>query len=144
MAGMTRSASVTTGRSLAFVFLKIAVCLANMLVLQAGFLKSQALGQDSDQPPKASASELDTLVAPIALYPDPLLAQVLAASSFPDQIPGAYKWAMDHKGISSDALSNAMQKGELPYDPSVQALIPFPTVLEMMNKDIDWTAQLGN
>lgn len=103
----------------------------------------QASGPTDDAPLKLTAAQLDDLVARIALYPDPLLAQALAASSFPDQIPEAYKWAMDHKNLKGDSLAAEMQKAELPFDPSLQALIPFPTVLEMMNKDLDWTAKLG-
>ena len=104
----------------------------------------QSADSGSDAAPKSSAAQLDKIVERVALYPDPLLAQVLAAASFPDQIPGASAWASKNKSLKGDALVDAMSKAQLPYDPSIQALIPFPTVLDMMNKDLDWTAQLGN
>ena len=91
-----------------------------------------------------SASELDTLVANIALYPDPLLVQVLAASTYGEQIAPASEWANAHKHLKGDALSNAIAAAELPYDASVQALIPFPRVLSMMNRYAAWTDQLGD
>ncbi len=87
---------------------------------------------------------LDQLVARIALYPDPLLAQVLAAATFPDQIPDAARWADQHHYLTGQALANAIQSDQLPWDPSVQALLPFPSVLEMMASDMNWTTQLGN
>jgi hypothetical protein len=95
-------------------------------------------------PPAYSPSELEHLVSRIALYPDPLLAQVLAAATFPDQIPEAARWADEHHYLSSDALAQAIADDHLPWDPSVQALIPFPSVLEMMAKDMAWTTELGN
>ena len=91
-----------------------------------------------------TASELDTLVANIALYPDPLLVQVLAASTYGDQIGPADSWAQSHRHLKGKELSNAMAWAKLPYDPSVQALIPFPTVLGMMAKYPAWTDQLGD
>lgn len=91
-----------------------------------------------------SASELDTLVANIALYPDPLLIQVLAASTYGEQIAPASEWANSHKHLKGDALSNAIAAAELPYDASVQALIPFPRVLSMMDRYAAWTDQLGD
>jgi Protein of unknown function (DUF3300) len=94
-------------------------------------------------PPKLDANTLDTIVARIALYPDPLLAQVLAAASFSDQIPDAYKWVQAHSSLKGDALVQAMESAQLPYDPSVQALIPFPTVMKQLNDDPTWAATLG-
>lgn len=88
--------------------------------------------------------ELDTLVSTIALYPDPLLVQVLAASVHGDEIPGAYDWAMSHKDLQGEALADAMEEENLPYDQSVQAIIPFPTVLATMAKYQVWTDQLGD
>src|SRR5579863_5175055 len=88
--------------------------------------------------------ELDGLVGRIALYPDPLLAQVLSAATYSDQIPDAAKWADHHHYLSGDALAAAISGDHLPWDPSVQALLPFPSVLEMMAADMGWTSQLGN
>lgn len=89
-------------------------------------------------------SELDTLVSNIALYPDPLLVHVLTASTYGDQIPAANAWAQGHKHLKGESLSTAMENDNLTYDPSVQALIPFPSVLEMMAKYRSWTDQLGD
>ncbi|MCQ2097055.1 MAG: DUF3300 domain-containing protein [Fibrobacter sp.] len=91
-----------------------------------------------------SSSELDTLVSTIALYPDPLLVHVLAASTYGEQIPGANEWAQAHKNLSGEDLAREMERANLPYDPSVQALIPFPTVLATMAKYRTWSDQLGD
>jgi len=95
-------------------------------------------------PPTYPPAELDRLVSRIALYPDPLLAQVLAAATYPDQIPEAARYADQHSYLKGDDLARAIQEDHLPWDPSVQALIPFPQVLDMMASDMNWTTQLGN
>ncbi len=95
-------------------------------------------------PPPMAPPQLDQLVARIALYPDPLLAQIMAASTYPDQIPDASQWADQHHYLTGQALADAIQSDQLPWDPSVQALLPFPSVLEMMAGDMNWTQQLGN
>ena len=89
-------------------------------------------------------AQLDQVVARIALYPDPLLAQVLSAASYSDQIPEAAKWSDQHHYLTGDALAAAISGDHLPWDPSVQALLPFPSVLDMMASDMPWTTQLGN
>ena len=89
-------------------------------------------------------AELDTLVSTIALYPDPLLVQVLAASVHGDEIPGASDWANQHKHLKGQELADRIKLEDLPYDESVQALIPFPTVLATMAKYQVWTDQLGD
>jgi uncharacterized protein DUF3300 len=88
--------------------------------------------------------QLDKLVARIALYPDSLLAQVLAAATYSDQIPDAARWADQHHYLTGQALADAIQADHLPWDPSVQALLPFPSVLEIMANDVSWTTDLGN
>jgi hypothetical protein len=88
--------------------------------------------------------QLDGLVSRIALYPDPLLAQVLTASTFPDQIPDAARWADQHAYIHGDDLSRAIAEDNLPWDPSILGLLAFPSVLDMMARDPGWTSQLGN
>jgi hypothetical protein len=96
------------------------------------------------QPPLLPPGELDRVVSRIALYPDPLLAQIMAAATFSDQIPGAAQWADQHHYLTGDALAAAISADQLPWDPSVQALLPFPNVLDMMANDMGWTQQLGN
>ena len=95
-------------------------------------------------PPSYPPKELDKLVSRIALYPDPLLAQILAGATYPDQIPDAAKWADEHHYLSGDDLARAITEDHLTWDPSVQALLPFPSVLDMMASDMNWTAELGN
>src|SRR4029077_12356536 len=95
-------------------------------------------------PPSIPPDQLDQLVARIALYPDPLLAQILAGATFPDQIPDAARWADQHHYLTGQALADAIQADQLPWDPSVQALLPFPSVLDMMASDMGWTTDLGN
>lgn len=95
-------------------------------------------------PPLIPPGQLDPLVARIALYPDPLLAQVLAAATYPAEIPDAARWADQHHYLTGQALASAIQADQLPWDPSVQALLPFPSVLDMMASDMNWTNQIGN
>ena len=95
-------------------------------------------------PPSFPPQQLDGLVSRVALYPDPLLAQVLAAATFSDQIPDAARWADQHHYLTGDALARDIQEDQLPWDPSVQALLPFPSVLDMMASDPNWTRDLGD
>src|SRR6202051_4634755 len=94
--------------------------------------------------PSFTPEQLDKLVARIALYPDPLLAQVLAAATYSDQIPDAARWADQHHYLAGPALTAAMAADRVPWDPSVQALLPFPSVLEMMTSSMAWTQEIGN
>ena len=96
------------------------------------------------QPPRLAPQQLDQLVQRIALYPDPLLAQVLTASTFWNQIPDAATWIDQHNYLRGDELSRAIYEDNLPFDPSVLALLPFPSVLDMMARDPGWTQALGN
>ena len=96
------------------------------------------------QPPMVAPQQLDQLVGPIALYSDGLLAQVLTASTFSNQIPDAAGWSSQHTYLQGPALSQAIQQDNLPWDPSVLALLPFPSVLSYMAQYMSWTQQLGN
>jgi hypothetical protein len=89
-----------------------------------------------------SPDQLDQLVAPIALYPDSLVAQVLAASTFPNEIADADQFVQSHPGIPPDQAGQMVDG--LNWDPSVKALIAFPSVLSNLDKNQDWTSQLGN
>jgi len=100
--------------------------------------------QQQAPPPPVPPQQLDQLVQRIALYPDPLLAQVLTASTFWNEIPDAATWAQQHSFMTGDPLAQAIQSDNLPWDPSVLALLPFPNVLDMMARDPQWTGTLGN
>ncbi len=88
-----------------------------------------------------SASDLEALVAPIALYPDSLVAQVLTASTFPDQVAIAEYWLQQNSSLTGSALMAAVNKQS--WDPSVKALTEFPSVLDNMSKNLTWTSSLG-
>ncbi len=89
----------------------------------------------------ATAQELQSLVAPIALYPDALVAQVLSAATFPDQVAVANYWVEQNKTLTGSALTAAVDKQT--WDPSVKALTEFPSVLNNMAQNLSWTSQLG-
>ena len=95
-------------------------------------------------PPSYPPPELDRLVSRVALYPDPLLSQIFAAATFPDQVPDAARWADQHHYLTGDTLARAISDDHLPWDPSVQSLLPFPSVLDMMASDMAWTSEVGN
>jgi uncharacterized membrane protein YgcG len=110
-------------------------------------------GQQTQAPPPPSQAqpptyaqqtpeELQQLVAPIALYPDSLVAQILAASTFPEQVVEADRWVQDHPDLKGDALAKAVD--QQPWDPSVKALTAFPSVLGNMDKNLSWTSSLGD
>ena len=86
--------------------------------------------------------ELQQLVAPIALYPDSLVAQILAASTYPAQIVEADRWLQAHPELKGEELAKAVD--EQPWDPSVKALAEFPSVLANMDKNLSWTSSLGD
>ncbi len=99
---------------------------------------ASATGQQAKIPPE----QLDSLVAPIALYPDPLLAQVLAASTYPLEIVQLQRWLEKNTNLKDKALADAVAKQA--WDPSVQALAALPDVVKRLGDDIAWTADLGN
>jgi len=96
------------------------------------------------QAPAQAVSELERLVDRVALYPDPLLSDVLVAAGYPDQIPEAARWANEHAYLREDMLAGAIADDRLWFDPSVQALLPFPGVLDMMTRNLGWAQQLGD
>jgi hypothetical protein len=101
-------------------------------------------GQYQQQPPMMAPQQLDQMVGPIALYPDGLLAQVLTASTFYNEIPDAANWANQHSYLHGEQLAQAIQEDQLPWDPSLIGLLPFPQVLGYMAQNMGWTQQLGN
>jgi len=108
------------------------------------FLAGTATPGFAQGPPLLNPGQLDQLVSRIALYPDSLVAQILAASTYSNDIPAAAQWADQHHYLTGQALANAIAADQLPWDPSVQALLPFPSVLGMMASDMGWTTQIGN
>lgn len=94
------------------------------------------------QPKLLDQAALDQLVAPIALYPDTLLAQVLMASTYPLEVVQAARWQTANKKLKGDKLQQAADKQD--WDASVKALVTAPNVLTMMNDQLDWTTDLGN
>jgi Protein of unknown function (DUF3300) len=103
------------------------------------------MAQQQPPPPAAptfSAPQLNDLVAPIALYPDPLLSQVLVASTYPLEVVEAQQWLDHNKSLAGADLMNAAKQQN--WDPSVQALVAFPDVLAKLNQDVRWTTDLGN
>jgi len=89
-----------------------------------------------------SPEDLDRLVAPIALYPDALVAQILAAATYPTEVVEAERWMQQNPGLEGDALAQAVDPQS--WDPSVKALTQFPSVLAMMDKNLSWTSSLGD
>src|SRR5271166_4482144 len=96
--------------------------------------------QEADQAPLTSA-DIDAIVSPIALYPDQLIAQILGAATYPDQVTAASNY-VNTSGLKDQALMTAVDKQ--PWDPSVKALTQFPTVLDQMAKNLAWTSALGD
>lgn len=115
-------------------------------------LQAYASPQDPAQAPgpagqgqpytQQSPEELQQLVAPIALYPDSLVAQVLAASTFPEQVVEADRWVQAHPDLKGEALGQAVD--QQPWDPSVKALAAFPAILGNLDKNLSWTSSLGD
>jgi Protein of unknown function (DUF3300) len=128
----TQTAKQVTGRIFAMVLATAVLC-----CLWA--TPAAAQGQ-----PYYAPEQLDRMVSRVALYPDPLLAQVLAAATFPNDIPDAAAWANEHHDLSGGQLAGAIEGDQLPWDPSVQALLPFPNVLQMMASDMRWTTDIGD
>jgi uncharacterized protein DUF3300 len=108
------------------------------------YQNAQAPEQAAPAPSYAQQTpeQLQQLVAPIALYPDSLVAQILAASTFPEQVVEADRWVQAHPDLKGDALGQAVDQQA--WDPSVKALSAFPSVLGNMDKNLSWTSSLGD
>jgi hypothetical protein len=118
----------------------LSVTLSFLLVLSAVPLEVEAQ-QYSGQGAPLNAEQLQQLVAPIALYPDALVAQTLAAATFPDQVAAADYWLQQHRSLTGQALMQSVNAQ--PWDPGVKALTQFPSVLDNMAKNLSWTSALG-
>jgi hypothetical protein len=97
---------------------------------------------DQGEAPKIPNDQLDSLVAPIALYPDPLLAQILAASTYPLEIVQLEQWLKRNPNLKDKALADGVAKE--PWDPSVQAMAVFPDVVTRLSGNVAWATNLGN
>jgi hypothetical protein len=118
-----------------------------LVVLQPGPTAAQSPPADSsakaeEAPAKMPADQLDALVAPIALYPDSLLAQTLVASTYPLEIVQLQQWMAKNPGLKDKELEAALAKQ--PWDPSIQSMAAVPEVVKRLADDIQWTTELGN
>jgi len=130
-----------TGRvRAAFPALAVGLCL---LVLEGGSA-GQTAPAGGDSKPAFKTEELEQLVAPIALHPDDLLAQIFMASTYPLEIVEADRWVKkkENAALKGDALTAALEKQK--WDPSVKSLVNFPQVLSMMSEKLDWMRKLGD
>jgi hypothetical protein len=126
------------------VVLSFVLVTASSRVLYGYQTQSSAPAANTGNPTEAapmSATELQSLVAPIALYPDALVAQILGAATFPDQVAIANYWLEQNKSLTGTALMQAVDKQS--WDPSVKALTEFPSVLDNLAKNLSWTSSLG-
>jgi hypothetical protein len=142
---MTRTTSPSGVANRASRSLVALVCAALLAPGEAAFLAQAAppaAAQAEAEAPKLPAEQLDALVAPIALYPDPLLGQVLVASTYPLEIVQLQQWLAKHTGLKDKALSDAVAKQ--PWDPSIQSMAALPDVVKRLGDDIQWTTELGN
>jgi len=123
---------------------RLGAVLATFLLLASA--NSSLFGQDAPPLPPPGQSltpdQLDDLVAPIALYPDPVVSQVLVAATYPLEVVQAFQWMQRSPGLTGPALTQAAQQQN--WDPSIQALVVFPDILKRLNDDVTWTTNLGN
>jgi hypothetical protein len=120
----------------------LAGMLVTVLSLPAVVPVTYAQGNSQTQASKLSQAQLEALVAPIALYPDSLVSQILMASTYPLEVSEATNWLRANSNLKGDALNNALQQQN--WDASVKSLVSFPPVLEMMGSQLSWTQNLGN
>jgi hypothetical protein len=136
-------------KSLSRKLFKGVVAIVGLSLISSGSLEAQtplpAQSQEmtsTNEAPKIPSDQLDSLVAPIALYPDQLLSQTLVASTYPLEIIQLQQWMEKNKNLKGQALSEAVEKQ--PWDPSIQAMATFPDVVSRMADNIQWTTDLGN
>ena len=119
----------------------VATRFTRMLAVMISLLVSVSM-VTAQQAPTFSREQLDQMMAPIALYPDSLLSQVLMAATYPADVFDAAKWSKANPSQKGDAAVKAVQ--DKPWDPSVQSLVAFPQVIQMMGDQPDWTQNLGD
>ena len=137
------------GKQVLVSLLSLALLFATWPQNLSAYQDAQAPTQPAQAPPatappyaQQTPEQLQQLVAPIALYPDSLVAQILAASTFPEQVVEADRWVQANPDLKGEALGQAVD--QQPWDPSVKALTAFPSVLGNMDKNISWTSSLGD
>jgi hypothetical protein len=125
---------------------KIALTISLLLPLVVACTTTQAVDQTSYSTSAAQASfseaQLDSLLAPIALYPDTVLSHVLIAATYPLEVVEADRWARTNSHLTGDNAVNSVDNQD--WDPSVKALVAFPEILKRMSEDLEWTQQLGD
>ncbi len=109
---------------------------------QGGATPASAAATSEPSKPPITQEELDQVLAPVALYPDSLISQILMASTYPLEVVQADRWVQANKDLKGDAQAAELEKQ--PWDPSVKSLVNFPTTLDMMNSKLDWTIKLGD
>jgi hypothetical protein len=124
----------------------VAVILALVLLAfrAASAEDSQVAQPPPPPPPQLTVAQYDQLLAPVALYPDQLLAQILTAATYPLEVVEADRWVQtpDNGALQGEQLNAAL--AQQPWDPSVKSLVPFPQILKMMDDNLGWTEQLGD
>jgi Protein of unknown function (DUF3300) len=116
--------------------------LVSALIIVALIVPLNVGAQDAGGKPAFKQEQLEQLLAPIALYPDSLLTQILMASTYPLEVVQADRWAKQNKDLKGDALTKALEKQT--WDPSVKSLVNFPQVLTMMSEKLDVTQKIGD
>jgi uncharacterized membrane protein YgcG len=114
----------------------------SFLVLMLAAIQGSLIAQQPADSAQQTPEQLQQLVAPIALYPDALVAQILTASTYPAEVVEADRWMQQHADLTGDSKGNAVNGQS--WDPSVKALTQFPSVLTNMDKNISWTSSLGD
>jgi len=112
-----------------------------LLIVLLALLAAMPLAHAQSRVATYSRAEIDQMLAPVALYPDPLLSQLLMAATFPLDIVEAARWSRAHPGVEGDAAVRMVQDSE--WDPSVKSLVAFPQVLQRMDENLEWTQKLG-
>ncbi len=115
----------------------VTLLLILLLIIPPCIFAQEAAGK-----PVFKQEELDQMLAPIALYPDSLLSQILMAATYPLEVVQAQRWVQQNKNLKGDALAKALEAQ--PWDPSIKSLVNFPQVLDMMNEKLEWTQRLGD
>jgi Protein of unknown function (DUF3300) len=124
------------------IFLSVLVCGTTFRPNAEGSRMPEAARAAQEVYAQVPPNDLDALVAPIALYPDALVAQILGASTYPDQVQAADTFVKSNYNLSGDALYQAAE--DQGWDPAVLALLQFPTVLDKLSQNLGWTSALGD